>query len=140
MKTRTLLLLAVTCGLAILVAGTVQLLRVSGQERSSGTLEVGQGGRAGDAQVTLLAVQRAGTTVTITMRIGGVDDPAGLSGFSLVAPGKVVAPAPGTGTCAAFTTAPQTCDLVFQPGKLDSPASLLLFRRADSQLRWDLTP
>ena len=41
MKTRTLLLLAVVCGLAILVAGSVQLLRVVGQENEVTQLVVG---------------------------------------------------------------------------------------------------
>ena len=45
MRTRTLLLLAVTCGLAILVAGTVQLLRLAGQETET-ILAVGDAGTA----------------------------------------------------------------------------------------------
>ena len=35
MRTKTLLLLAIGCGLVILLAGGIQLLRVGGQEESA---------------------------------------------------------------------------------------------------------
>ena len=48
MKTRTLLLLAVTCGIAILVAGMFVLLRLDHQTTAA-PLGIGQQGVAGDA-------------------------------------------------------------------------------------------
>jgi hypothetical protein len=138
MKTRTLLLLAVTCGLAILLAGGLQLLRVSDQSTPTTSLVLQQVGKAGDATVTLLAVADDGTTLRATVRIGGVDDSDGLRGFTLVAPGKVVTPTAVTGSCESISVAPRQCDLVFPTLGLQGDVRQLLFRRAEQQLRWCL--
>ena len=68
MRTRTLLLLAVTCGLAILIAGTVQILRLAGQDTQP-ILAIGDTGTAGDANVTVTAFEEVDgvTTVTVTL-------------------------------------------------------------------------
>jgi hypothetical protein len=133
-KTRTLLLLAVTCGLAILVAGTVQLLRVADQTSSSALLAPGATGRAGDARVVLVAVQADPATVTATIDVAGVDDATGVAGFTMVAPEE---PRPVTGgTCRALTVSPQRCTLVFDNTGLRSATRQLLLRRAGEQLRW----
>ena len=59
MRTKTLLLLAVGCGLVILLAGGIQLLRVGGQEQSATLLGTGQPGKAGDVTVEAGGVVRA---------------------------------------------------------------------------------
>ncbi|MEO5723017.1 MAG: hypothetical protein ABIQ39_02785 [Ilumatobacteraceae bacterium] len=139
MKTRTLLLLAVSCGLVILIAGGIQLLRVSGQTNSTTTLAVDQQGSAGDVSVTLLGVHDDTTTIRATMQLAGVADPAGTQGFTLVAPDSVVAPDPtAPGACQAITVAAQTCDLVFPVAGLKGDVRQLLFHRAEDQLRWCL--
>jgi hypothetical protein len=133
-KTRTLLLLAVTCGLAILVAGTLQLLRVADQTSSSALLAPGSTGKAGDARVVLVAVQADAATVTATIDVSGVDDAAGIAGFTMVAPEEPRAVTGGT--CRALTVAPQRCTLVFDNSGLRSATRQLLLRRAGEQLRW----
>jgi hypothetical protein len=136
MRTRTLLLLAVTCGLAILVAGTLQLLRLKGQE--SGTvLAVGQSGVAGDANVAVLSADVATDVVVITVTLSGVDDPLGTSGFTLVGPDKTVAPnSTGDGACTGFTVAPVTCTLSFGTATMPAGNRLLVFQRSEETLRW----
>ncbi|CAN0050241.1 unnamed protein product [Phaeothamnion confervicola] len=137
MKTRTLLLLAIGCGLAILLAGGVFLLRLSSDPGGTKALGIGDVGRAGDATVTLLAFQSDATTLVVDVRLGGVDDPEGVGGFTLVAPGKVVT-ATDDSTCTAIAVAPTECTLVFDTTGLDGSSRQLLFRRADTQLRWSL--
>src|SRR3954467_2305925 len=90
MRTRTLLLLAIGCGLVILLAGGIQLLRVSGQEQTSTLLRQGETGTAGDVAVELASPTVEPSQLVAVVRLGGVDDPHGLDGFTLVAPGKVV--------------------------------------------------
>src|SRR5213078_1697126 len=90
MRTKTLLLLAVGCGLIILLAGGIQLLRVGGQQQSAKLLDTGQPGKAGDVTVELVSTTVGQQDVTAVVRVGGVDDPHGLDGFTLVGPGKVV--------------------------------------------------
>ena len=74
MRTRTLLLLAVSCGLAILLAGGIQLWRLANQEPPTPSLEVGGTGMAGDAIVTVTKATDAGDAFVVTVTLAGVDD------------------------------------------------------------------
>lgn len=134
-KTRTLLLLAVTCGLAILIAGTLQLLRLSGEDTPAPT-RLGVEARAGDVRATLLAVDATPATLTVRVRLRGVDDPAGLDGFTMVYAGA--GRKPTGGTCRGLTVAPQECTLVFDNAAINGTSRLLLLRRAGDQVRWVL--
>ena len=135
-KTRTLLLLAVTCGLAILIAGSVQLLRTAGQRNTTKLVAIGETGRAGDASVVVDAVDVQPATVSVTVTLGGVDDPHGLDGFTLVGAGST-RPVDG-GTCNGFTVDETQCTLLFDNTGLGGSARLLRFDRADDNLRWTL--
>ncbi len=138
MRTRTLLLLAVTCGLAILVAGTLQLLRLKGQETGT-VLSVGQSGVAGDATVAVERAEVAADVVVVTVTLSGVDDPLGLKGFTLVGPEKTVSPTGGgVDGCTGFTTAPVTCTLRFGTAGMPDGNRLLVFQRAEETVRWTL--
>lgn len=136
MRTRTLLLLAIGCGLVILLAGGIQLLRVGGQEPTSTLLGAGQQGRAGDVTVELVSSSAGAARIDVVMRIGGVDDPEGFGGFTLVAPGKVQPVT--TSTCPGLAVAVAECTLSFDTAGMSGTARQLIFRRADEQLRWVL--
>lgn len=138
MRTRTLLLLAVACGLAILLAGAVLLLQLSGQEEPAAALAVGDTGRAGDAVVTVERADDDGATTTVTVTLAGVDDPDGVDGFALIAGGRALTPT-GAGTCDGFTVAERTCTLAFDTGAVEGGVRVLVLRRADEQVRWSLT-
>jgi len=137
MRTRTLLLLAVSCGLAILLAGGVQLYRISNQQ-STPLLRIGDTGTVGDARVTVESVRQAGDRLVVTVVLGGVDDEGGIDGFRLVAPNRRVAPSAGAGSCTRFTVVATKCDLVFATDGLDGSVRQLLFERADERARWSL--
>ncbi|HEY7627990.1 MAG TPA: hypothetical protein VH761_13020 [Ilumatobacteraceae bacterium] len=139
MRTRTLLLLAIVCGLAILIAGGIQLLRLGNQESSSTLLAMGQPGKAGDVTVTLISSSVPSTdrsTLVTTVTLGGADDADGLDGFTLVGPGKVASVT--SSTCAGITIAPVECELTFATDDMQGTSRQLIFRRADEQLRWVL--
>jgi HAMP domain-containing protein len=137
MKTRTLLLLAVTCGLAILLAGGVQLWRLANQQTDP-LLEVGQSGAAGDARVRVDAFEEHDGVALVTVTLSGVADAGGLDGFTLVGPGATVQPGPGDDACAGFTVQAVTCTLTFDTAEVKDGSRLLLFRRAEQQARWKL--
>lgn len=144
MRTRTLLLLAIVCGLAILVAGGVQLLRLaSDEDASSGDLAIGQTAEAGDLDVTVVAAAETDGLMRVTVRLRGVDDDGGLDGFRLIVSGGLVEPLTaaqaGSGACAAFTVAEQTCDILFGTADAAGEARVLILRRGEDQHRWDLT-
>ena len=136
MKTRTLLLLAVACGLVILLAGGIQLLRVGGQEQTSTLLDTGEPGKAGDVTVVLESSSTDDSNLVANVRIGGTDDPDGLDGFTLVGPGKVVAVT--SSTCDGISVAERECALTFATGGMQGTSRQLIFHRADDQLRWVL--
>jgi hypothetical protein len=136
MRTRTLLLLAIGCGLAILVAGGIQLLRVGGQQQTTTLLAAGVPGKAGDVTVTLVSSSAAASTLDAVVRIGGIEDPEGLKGFTLVGPGKVVPVA--SSTCTGIRVAPSDCSLTFATTGMPGTSRQLIFHRADQQLRWVL--
>jgi hypothetical protein len=136
MRTRTLLLLAIACGLVILLAGGIQLLRVGGQEQTATLLAAGQPGRAGDVTVELVSSSIANTNLVAVVRVGGIDDPQGLAGFTLVGPGKVLPVA--SSNCDGITVDQADCSLTFATTGMQGTSRQLIFHRADQQLRWVL--
>ncbi len=136
MLTRTLLLLAICCGLVILLAGGIQLLRVGGQEQSAILLTIGEPGKAGDVTVELVSSTPHISDLVAVVRIGGIEDPDGLDGFTLVGPGKVV---PVTSsTCDGITVDTVDCALTFATVDMPGTSRQLIFHRAEAQLRWVL--
>jgi hypothetical protein len=140
MRTRTLLVLAVAVGLLILVAGTIQLLRLD--EAGSGTddLAVGESARAGDLEVTVLSAAEAGSgAMEVRVRVSGVDDPSGFDDFVLLG-GAIVEPNAATADdqCRELTVAEQTCVLIYDTSDLQGEARVLRVRRGEDQRRWVL--
>lgn len=140
MRTRTLLLLAVVCGLAILLAGGIQLLRLTGSESADAEdLRIGDTATAGDATVTVVSAEEEAGVLTVALRAGGVDDPRGIDGFTLVVTGDVLRPlAPEAGDCVGFTEATVDCDVRFDTGDVEGRTRVLLLRRGEDQRRWSL--
>jgi hypothetical protein len=142
MRTRTLLLLAVLCGLAILVAGSVQLLRLTTDGSAVADLTIGDAASAGDLTVTVESAAETDGFMRVQVRLGGVADDAGADGFRLVVPDGVLEPLPvtqaGAGACGAITVEPQQCTLVFGTAAAHGTPRVLLLRRGEDQRRWTL--
>lgn len=140
MKTRTLLLLALGCGILIVLAGGAQLIRLSGSPSQSEPLRFGVVGQAGDANVSVQSFQDSGAQLVVSVVISGVDDDGGLSGFRLVGAGAVseVDIRSIDTTCTGLTQAVSTCTLAFDTSAMGAGERRLLFSRADVQLRWKL--
>jgi hypothetical protein len=139
-RTRTLLLLAVVCGLAILVAGVVQLLRVANQDDPPRAAVIGERVRVGDMDVTVTAVGERDDRVLVDVELGGVDDDDGAGGFSLTVSSGVLSADPTAGNhCGATTVDPQPCTLAFRLDGDAGTSRVLVYRRGDEQARWDLS-
>ena len=141
MRTRTLLLLAVSCGLAILLAGGIQLFRLANQEPAKPPLSIGETGSAGDVKVTVDDVDTTDDALVVTITLAGVDDANGIDGFSLVAPNKRIAPvaaADDPDACTAIFVEATTCTLTFPTAGLTGSDRQLLLIRAEDQVRWRL--
>ena len=136
MRTRTLLILAVSCGLAILIAAALFFLRLSSQAEPAQALSIGDTAQLGDAVVTVESYEASGDAIVVTLTLSGVDDADGLDGFTLIAPGKAVSADPSS--CSGFTVEPTTCVLTFSAVGLEGSDRQLLFQRAAEQVRWRL--
>lgn len=137
MRTRTLMLLAVACGVAILVAGAVLLLRVANQD-SADVSAVGAPVRVGDMTVTVEQVTERPGAVLVAIEIGGVDDAQGADGFTLVAPDVLRPDATAGNHCGATTVQLQPCTLAFRLGEDTGSSRVLVYQRGDERVRWDL--
>ena len=139
MRTRTLLLLAVVCGLAILVAGVVQLLRVANQDDPPRAVEIGQTVRVGDMEVVVAGVSERDGSVLVDVEIGGVEDPDGAADFRLVVPGGALTADPDAGNhCGATSTRLEPCTLAFRLGDDAGSTRVLVYQRGDERVRWAL--
>ena len=134
MRTRTLLLLAVAVGLLILVAGTIQLLRVD--ESALPKLSIGDEARAGDLIVTVLDATESDGTMRVEISARGVDDADGVADFALVGVGDVVRPQTGDGLCGELTVREQTCALEFDTTGMESDSRILRLERGEDVRRW----
>jgi hypothetical protein len=135
-RTRTLLLLAIACGLVILAAGVVQLLRIAGQDAPATAAAVGREVQVADMTVEVLDTTEVDGMVAVDIAIGGVDDPDGSADFRLVVPGDSLAASGGS--CGATTVDVQRCVLEFDLEGTEGSSRVLLYRRGDERVRWEL--
>ena len=151
MSTRRLILLAMACGLAILVAGSVQLFRLSRSDNEVTILREGTSARVGEVEVTVEASRRDDEQVLVDVRLAvdpaeerpPVDVPAS-DNWSLLAAGELlgpVAPAqPGPlPPCVGSMLPPPgdevQCTLAFAAG---DGSKTIAYRRGDEQRQWAL--
>jgi hypothetical protein len=139
MKTRTLLLLALGCGLAILLAGGALLVMLAGQDDPEPAVPLGIETSIGDMRVTVLsaAEQTDAKVLTVELVVGGVDETDGAAGFELIASGRPIPPGDPS-TCGETTGEPRQCTLVFDVSTADGESRVLRYRRGDDQSRWDV--
>ena len=139
MKTRTLLLLALGCGLAIMLAGAVFLVQLATQDGVAQPISIGEQVVVGDMTVSVDGSTEKSGVLTVTVTIGGVDDPDGGVGFRLIASGRAVVSEPAAaGDCEATAVAAQTCTVRFDVAAADGVSRVLFYERGDDQARWVL--
>lgn len=140
MKTRTLLLLALGCGLMIMIAGAVFLFQLAGQDDVAPATGIGAAVEVGDMTVTVLDATEDDGLLAVEVRIGGVDDPDGVDEFRLIASGRAVTPLPATeqGDCSATSVEARSCAVRFDVSDADGSSRVLFYDRGDDGARWVL--
>lgn len=141
MKTRTLMLLALGCGLMIMLAGAVFLFQLSSQDEIDPPVPLGEATRVGDMSVTVDAADESAGSLIVTVTMGGVADPAGGEGFRLLASGRPVSAdlnVDDDAVCGATTVEVQACEVRFDVSAADGASRVLFYERGDSRARWVL--
>ena len=141
MKTRTLLLLALACGLAIMLAGAVFLFQLAGQDDVSEARAIGEAVEIGDLVVEVEAADESGGVLSVGIRLAGVDDPDGATGFRLIASGRPIAPidTDADDACGGTTVAETVCVVRFDVSVADGSSRVLFYERGEEQARWVLS-
>ncbi len=136
MKTRTLLLLALGCGLAIMLAGAVFLFQLSTQDDIDEPIPIGDEVEVGDMSVTIDGSEESNGMLRVAVTIGGTVDPDPTDGFRLIASARPVSlsatscgPSAGTG---------ESCSIEFDVSGADGVSRVLFYERGDAQVRWVL--
>ena len=139
MKTRTLLLLAVGCGLIILIAGSIKLLLVADDVQPT-HLAVGQSADIGDMDVKVVSATRSADLTLVTVELIGVDDAYGARSWVLgSSDGQLRPESPPAGVgaaCSATKALTLTqCVLAF---RTVAATGVLRYERDDETRRWDI--
>ena len=147
MSTRKLILTALLCGLAILIAGGVKLIQVANDETEVQVLALGDEATLGDMTVSVLEIDRRPDATLVTVTMTGVDLAEGAAdGWRLLGDGRVQEPANengrvqeplATSTANGCTTvmadSPTRCTVQFDPAE---SAPTVAYVRAGEQRQW----
>ncbi len=137
MKTRTLMLMALGCGLAIMLAGAVFLVQLTTQDDPPPPLDLGGSAIVGDMTVSVDAVSELDGVLTVTVTLQGAADDAPHDDFRLIASGRPAAVA--TTTCAPLSAgSAESCDVTFDVSGADGVSRMLFYERGEQQARWTL--
>jgi hypothetical protein len=135
-KTRNLLLLALACGLAIMLAGAVFFFQLATQDEAEPPVEIGEPVEVGDMSVTVDEAIETGGRLVVSIRIGGAADDDPSDEFRLIASARPVAVA--ATDCVASSAVTQECTVEFDVSGVDGVSRQLFYERGDEQARWVL--
>lgn len=141
MKTRTLLLLSVGVGLAILLAGGIFFLQLANQSTAVEPADIGDSVTVGDVEVTVLATSQADPIFAVDVEIGGVDDSDGVDSFELITGDLELSPitAPADGRCVDISENQQRCRIEFDVSGADASNRVLILVRGEERRTWVLS-
>ena len=137
MSTRKLILTALLCGLAILIAGGVKLIQVANDEAEVEVLAFGDEATLGDMTVSVIDIDRRPDATLVTVTMTGVDLTSGAAdGWRLLADGRVQEPAKSSEVNGCTTVAagsPTRCTVGFEAVE---SAPTVAYVRAGEQRQW----
>ena len=136
MSTRKLILTALVCGLAIMLAGGFKLFQVATEDVEAVVYDIGTEQTLGDMLVTVVSVNQKpdGTFVTVSMR--GVEGADGFEGWKLLADGELSDPVIGASTDPCTTKVAQYVKCVIPFVASVGSSVTVAYQRADTQSQW----
>lgn len=136
MSTRKLILTALLCGLAIVVAGAAKLLQVAGGDSRVAVLALGERAEVADMSVVVTRVQQTPEETLVTVSMMGVEGADANEGWRLLAGGEVLAPSTAADLAPCADTKADvegTCVLGFPPTRGTVTVAYL---RGGAQKQW----
>ncbi len=138
MSTRKLILTALLCGIAIMIAGGVKLFQVSSDESEVQVLALGTKATLGDMTVSVTDISDTDDTLLVSVTMVGVDGADAQEGWRLLADGQVTEPIAlpdGVGVpCDTVTRSePMSCTIAFV--RVES-SPVVAYLRTGQQFQW----
>lgn len=138
MSTRKLILTALLCGIAIMIAGGVKLFQVSSDDSEVQVLALGTDATLGDMTVAVTDIVDSSEALLVSVTMVGVEGADAQEGWRLLADGQVTEPIAlpqGVGVpCGTVTSStPMSCTIAFV--RVDS-APVVAYVRAGEQSQW----
>lgn len=143
MSTRKLILTALVCGLAIMLAGGAKLFLIATDDTQAQVNELTIKNTLGDMTVSVLSVTQGSESTVVKVSMEGVEGADAVEGWRLLAGGEVMTPdidltagqaSPCTTTKAAETV---TCEVAFAP---TTGTATVAYLRAGQQSQWRSKP
>lgn len=137
MKTRTLILWSLVCGVIILVAGSIKLFQVSSDDATVEFLAFGESATVADMVVAVESVESAGEVTLVSVTMNGPDGADAREGWRVVAGDRVLAPVDSAvaegNDCTTVSATPVTCVVAFAVG---DESFVVAYLRAGDQRQW----
>jgi len=140
MKTRTLLLLSLGCGLVILLAGGFKLFQVATDRTEAEVLDMGTSATIGDMTVTVSSIKVTTDGLAVSVKMFGVAGEPVIEDWRLLGDGQVLKPSKtvAAGVCDASSVVPLGntpifCILRFP---LVKTVQAVAYTRAGEQRQW----
>lgn len=129
-KTRTLLLLALGCGVAIMLAGALLLFQLATRDDIADAVPIGASTQVGDVTATVIGFAEADRELTVEVRLDAPPDIDPTTGFRLIASGRALVP--------DGVACTDVCSVSFDVSDADGTSRVLFYARGDHQARWVL--
>lgn len=137
MSTRRLILTALLCGLAIVIAGGIKLFQVATDTKEVDVLALGNSVTVGDMTVSVSEISQTPEATLVTVTMVGVEDGDATDGWFLRAPSEPRPPVEVDGIDNLCTvtkeTMPVTCVLSFEPS---DGVVTVAYVRAEQVTQW----
>lgn len=139
MSTRKLILAAIFCGLAIILAGGTKLFQVAQEDARAEVLSLQTSQTLADMTVSVDAVEQADSGTYVTVSMVGVDDADAGEGWRVLADGVVLSPLPKSSVpngvpCDTTTVGVQVRCIVAFP--VTTGSVTVAYLRAGAQSQW----
>ena len=138
MSTRKLILTALICGMAIMLAGGIKVFQVITTDETAEVLELGTDSRVSDMTVSVLAVEKETFGTIVRVRMSGVEGADGYEGWRILADGELAQPimddeSGPVPACTTHVDEPVECALRFVAAK---GTVTVAYARAGRQSQW----